>query len=223
MSAWALGASNGGVVPPAGTSGCSPWSRTTEDVLSKGPPGPNGVPMNLFTRVCDGVVQGVWVPVLAPEDLARLTYADLSARLVVPVVAMSPSPARGGVVNLVEWLAVEDPGVVSVSAAIPGLSVTTSATASSVVWDMGNGDRVPCTGLGERWAPGVGDRSPACGYRYAWYSADRPGDRYAVSVTLVWKVSWLASDGRSGVLGDLSTVYGFGFRVGELQTVAVAG
>ena len=177
-----------------------------------------------WTRTCAGEAVFVWVPIVTAVELAAIARDEVARRLPQPALALSPAAVPGGVVNLEEWLAVADPGAVAATAAIPGLSVTVTASPVSMVWDMGNRDIVRCAGLGTLWRPGLGDAArPSCGYTYRWYSADRPGDRYQVSVTLAWSVAWVGTDGTSGVLGDLSTLTGFGFRVREIQTVEVAG
>ena len=229
--AWAASEVGGGVPPPPGTSVCGPWAPAANFVPDVTPIdfGPvrqtvNGTDLQLYQRQCDGITQTVWVPVLSPRDLALMAANEVERRLPQPSLALSPAAVPGGVVNLEEWLAVADPGAVAATAAIPGLSVTVTASPASMVWDMGNHDVVRCAGLGSQWRPGLGDGArPSCGYTYRWYSADRPGDRYQVSVTLAWSVAWVGTDGTSGVLGDLSTVTGFGFRVREIQTVEVAG
>ena len=219
--AWVMSASGGGVAPPVGTSSCTPWARETSGVLGPGPPGPGGVPMNLYVRSCGGVVQGAWVPVLPPEDLARVATDRLRELLPVPAAVLSP-PADRNVVNVETWLSVANPGPVSATVGLPGISVTATASPSSTVWDLGNGERRSCPGLGVGWARSYGDRFVApCGYTYAWYSKDQPGDRYAASVTLVWTTSWTASTGETGVLDDLLTVTPIALHVGEIQTVEV--
>ena len=227
--AWVVSAQDGGVARPIGTSGCSLWERDTTNVLGSGPPGPNGVPMNLYVRTCDGVAQGIWVPVLGPEDLARLAFADVSALVVGPRVALSPATLAGGLVNFPTWLKVAPLAPVSATAGpLPsGLSATTTATATGIRWDPGDGSSVvACALWGDLPAAGTpADAVGPCSWTPRAPSAPRfthaSDERFHGSVSLVWAVSWAATDGTSGSLGLLTTTTPVAYRVRELQSIGV--
>jgi len=98
----------------------------------------------------------------------------------------------------------------------------------------GVGDSDGCPGVGElddgRWLngdlhrawhplhPGHPATVPDCGHTYLQPSIGQPGDRYPVTVTARWQISW-AGAGRAGVLPDLQRTATTSFRVAEVQTV----
>jgi hypothetical protein len=160
----------------------------------------------------------------SPEVLARQAYDQVP--LVVPQPRTAPPADAEQLVGFPTWLWVE-PAVwqtFSASAAIPGLSVTVAATPRQAVWDMGDGSSVTCDGPGTPWDPAGGDgQQTDCEHTYQFVSTDRPGGRYHVSVTVTWSVSWRASNGETGVLGDASRTAAFDLAVGQRQAVVSYG
>jgi hypothetical protein len=223
VTSWLVGAPNGGV-PGGGGASCS-WSA---DVPSNWVPGQSVVAGSIDARsvptlvawvqTCGSAVTLVWVPILNPQQLAPLAGQQLSRLLPLPVPVVGP-PKEHAIVNYREWLAVTQPAPVSATVGTPAVTVTATATPVSMSWDMGDGHRVDCDGFGQVWAGQPVDFIPLCSYLYTWPSVDSPGDVYPASVKLVWKVSWRASTGEGGVLGDLTTTTAFGMHVGEVQTV----
>ena len=61
---------------------------------------------------------------------------------------MNPDPSVGGIVNIGLWLAVADPGQVSITASVGPVWATVTARYESTTWDFGNGDSMACDGLG---------------------------------------------------------------------------
>ncbi|HEV2071933.1 MAG TPA: hypothetical protein VGR26_19290 [Acidimicrobiales bacterium] len=160
-------------------------------------------------------------PAPAPVDVARSVLQE--APLPLPAVRTSPPPEIDQLVNLPLWMWLDNWAPVSVTAALPeaGASVTVTATPRSVTWDMGNGDRVVCTGPGTPYIPGAGNQeSPDCGYTYRRSSAGQSNLQYQVSATMTWDASWTAAgvDG-GGSLGQVSRTTTFGVRVAEIQTI----
>lgn len=160
-------------------------------------------------------------PSRAGRDLA-LAAED---RLAVPAprIRMNPPVEQEQIVNLESWLWVERGIWRDYSARAEAGSSWAEATAvpSRVVWDMGNGDRVVCQGPGSPYD----DRRPPesqstdCSYTYPQSSAGQPGDRYTVTTTVVWGVSWQGSGGAGGDLGDFTRSSSVRVRVAELQAV----
>ena len=145
ISSWAVGVPGGGVRAPAGVV-CTAWRPAAEiniqdgaiDVSTVGVD-PDGVRRNLYYRDCGSVRQLVWVRDEDPATIAAIALSDLQRRLIVaPVPDLSPPTV--GYVNVETWLATDDPGVLTVTAAIPGLSVTATATVTSTSWSTGDGD-----------------------------------------------------------------------------------
>lgn len=158
---------------------------------------------------------------VSPAQLAQVAVSRL--RLPSPVLGTSPSGDQ--VVRVPTWLWVDRSvwGPVSATAQVPGVSVTATAVPVSVTWSMGTGDSVTCQGPGTPYTPGASDAaasSPDCGYMYARSSAGQPRERFAVSVTVSWRVSW-AGGGQSGTVEGLSTRARVDLRVREVQAVIV--
>lgn len=160
----------------------------------------------------------------SPEVLARQAYDQVP--LVIPQPRTAPPADADQVVGFPTWLWVE-PAVwqaFTAEAAIPGLSVTVTATPRQVAWDMGDGTRFTCDGPGTPWNPDGGDGQVSdCEHAYQFVSAGEPGGRYRVTVTVTWSVSWQASTGETGTLADASRTAAFGLRVGERQAIVRYG
>lgn len=160
-------------------------------------------------------------PAVTPTVLARVAVS----RLTLPSPAVGTSPAGDQVARVPTWLWVDRStwGPVSATAQVPGVSVTATAVPVSAVWSMGTGDSVTCQGPGTPYVQGVSDpsiTSPDCGYTYARSSAGQTRERFTVSVTVSWRVSWTGG-GQSGTVEGLSTRAGVDLRVREVQAVIV--
>ena len=231
ISSWAVGVPGGGVQAPAGVV-CTAWRHAAEnsgevDLVDVGTVGvdPDGVRRNLYFRLCGTLLQYVWVRDEDPTTIAAIALSDLQRRLIVaPVPDLSPPTI--GYVNIETWLATEDPGALSVTAAIPGLSVTATATVESTTWSTGDDtDDIVCDGVGVAWTPAEGDAAAPCGHTYTAHGADVYGsDPFTITVTHTWHVTWQASTGESG---DLGTIAGptatLTYEVREIQTIGVQG
>ena len=90
----------------------------------------------------------MYVPDVTPREVIDQTALALRKKLPTPSLALSPSSAAGGIVNLGMWLAVQDAGEVSVTAQLGPIWATVRARQRDLTWDMGNGDVVSCTGVG---------------------------------------------------------------------------
>ena len=220
----------GGVAPPRPGDVCGSWSQGTGQPGSD--PGGSrvdaaGVSWNLFYRDCNGVVQFAWVPAVSPAQLGAIAFDSMTAKLPKPSPLLSPDVAIGGYVNFESWLAVADPGVVSATSQIPGLSATASARVVRVEWRPGDGSVVKCEPFGALPpTPSYTGKAP-CGHTFKLPSAAKvtgfADDRFHGSVTLVWKAGWTASNGASGDLGETSSVVPFVYRVREIQTIGAGG
>jgi hypothetical protein len=159
-------------------------------------------------------------PRLTPEQLARRALALI--RLLPADIQIAPDPSGSGLVGLPVWMwtTVNENtwGPISASDSDGGLTVTITARAVSIAWDMGDGRVVTCDNPGTPYESRFGNRpSPTCGHVYTSSSLDRPGGVYPVTATTTWRVSW-EGGGQSGaytvVRQSATTV-----RIGELQVV----
>lgn len=173
----------------------------------------------------------IWIPDgqqpgAAPQLPTPAQLADRARRqLKLPTPTIAVSPAGTQLVNLPAWLWLDGGWAdASATAAVPGISVTATATPVSVTWSMGDGAEVTCTGAGTPFRPG-GDPaapSPDCGHTYGRSSAAQPGETFAVSATVHWTVTW-AGAGQAGTFPDLTSTGAAAFRVAEAQALNVGG
>lgn len=163
-------------------------------------------------------------PVASPEELA--TQALQRTPLPTPTITMTPPPATV-LVNANMWLSIDPAqwGQRSATASAGGVTSTVVAEPEMIVWDMGDGQQVTCTGPGTPYDPGRDyfSQQPECGYKYRRSSAGYPNDSVTVTATIHYRVTWSASGAAGG--GDLGTVERtsapVAVRVNEIQTVVV--
>ncbi|MBQ1050898.1 hypothetical protein KBX50_20790 [Micromonospora sp. C51] len=173
------------------------------------------------TVLLDAPPQGFGAPP-DPEELARRAFASIT--LLAPRAAVAPRKSVGpGLVGLPVWMWAERGanqfGPLSAEATDRGLTVTIQAEVDRVVWDMGNGDEVTCTGPGtpyDRRGSYAGQPSPDCGYHSGYPEAGT----YTVRATTYWSVTWTSSGGDSGSIGGVTRTTGpVGIQINELQVV----
>lgn len=149
-------------------------------------------------------------------ELARAAYEQLR----LPSPAVESNPAGEQLVGLPTWLWLDraDWQPVSATASVPGVSVTAVARPVSVVWTLGDGSTVTCSGPGTPYGQGAEPKSgsPDCGHTYRTSSAGRPDGQFAASARVHWQVTWSGA-GQNGVFPDLTTVTDAAFRVAESQ------
>jgi hypothetical protein len=159
---------------------------------------------------------------------ANITAAELAIQavrrmqLLGPDIGMVPESGKVGLVGLPVWLWTEVSsrtwGPISVTASVPGLSVTASANAEQISWRMGDGHTVVCRSPGTPYADRFGGRSsPNCGHTYTRTSARVPGGAYPVTATTTWRVVWVGGGQRGELTLARSTTTRV--RIGELQVL----
>jgi hypothetical protein len=137
------------------------------------------------------------------------------------VVRAPPGPSF---VNFKTWLALADWTPVTATASLNGISSTITGVPQRAVWEMGPeaDGTVVCEGPGQRYNPDVADelQSTDCGYTYRRSSAGIGVDNaYSAQVTVTYQVTWVSSDGTSGVVGPVSRTTAFSLRVAEIQAI----
>ncbi|MDP9440645.1 MAG: hypothetical protein M3P34_00360 [Actinomycetota bacterium] len=201
----------------------------TGNTFPRATPGPEG---GTFVRICmapDGTevtnrvieVPPRPAPTPTPRRLAEeaLDYTPLP----LPEPITSPDD-WSTIVNFSTWLAVADWSPATAEAAVSGLATTVVATPLRAVWDMGDGTQVVCAGPGRRYDFSVPDdeQRTDCFHTYRTSSAGAgPDDAYEASVTVVYQVTWSATDGSGGDLGELPVTRRFPMEVGEVQALVV--
>jgi hypothetical protein len=171
------------------------------------------------------IVRMVWLA--EPPEQETVDPAVLAQRAVDSMTLLGPdiaSPRATGryTVGVPVWMWVNQSattyGPNTASASAGGVTVTATAKVSKIVWQMGDGSTVTCTGPGTPYK-GSSDmvQSPTCGHRYSTTSAKAPGGRYAVTATSTWTVDWQGA-GQSGQLEEIRQSV-MQVAVGELQVV----
>jgi hypothetical protein len=139
-----------------------------------------------------------------PAVLAQRAVQQLG--LAGPDIQTSPPTGTDQVVGLPTWLWTQVSattwGSHSATAAVPGESVTATATAEQIVWGLGDGTTITCNGPGTPYQPTMDPlgASPTCGHTYTASSAGRPAQAYPVTATTTWSVHWAGA----GVQGQLT-------------------
>ena len=182
----------------------------------------------IYETTCPGVVGTgggwVWLPAApggpSPEELAQEAVRRLPIR--GPEIGMAPAPGTSGLVGLPVWLwtsvSPSTWGPATATASVPGLSVTATARAVRIVWEMGDGHSVACSGPGTPYrAAYEGRMSPTCGYRYVLSSARQPGGTYRITATTTWDVTWVGG-GQTGQL-SVERASQSSARIGEMQVL----
>lgn len=199
-------------------------------VQGQGPPpagrGPGG---GWYMRVCTftGGALGdrpVWLDdPPAPVDPAVLArHAVSQLRLPAPGIRTNPSTAHDVLMQVPVWLWVAPAtwGPRSSTAAVPGMSITATATPTTVRWQLGDGSTVTCTGAGTPWRSGTDPKaaSPTCGHVYRRSSAGAPRQAFTLRATVAWSVSWVGG-GRNGVLPAMTTTSQTRVRVAKSEAI----
>lgn len=160
-----------------------------------------------------------------PYVLAQSAKAQLSPPL--PRPRTNPTADRSQLVNLRTWLWI-DPGawqpLSSPPISLGGVTVTATASPTSVRWEMGDGAVVTCPGPGTPYDPSRPEaaQSTGCAHTYKRSSAGKPNQLYTVRVTITYGVSWTVTGAPGG--GDLGVIDSsetLGLRVAEGQAVVV--
>ncbi|MFD0635394.1 hypothetical protein ACFQ9X_31425 [Catenulispora yoronensis] len=156
----------------------------------------------------------MWLTTPPPAALMQPTAAQLADRarnslvLPRPVIGSNPPVGSPQWVSVPTWsfLPKEMWVPVSAQAAVPGMSVTATATPVSVRWDYGDGTSTVCTGPGTQFTPGTDPKasSPDCGHTYRTSSGGALGGKFQVTAMIGWRVDWIGA-GQAGTLNDLTT------------------
>ena len=159
-----------------------------------------------------------------PVVLANRAIASMDLDPIKIGIVPESGPNRAGLVGLPVWMWVDSPtddtfGPITASASEGSVSVSATASVSSIVWDMGDGTKVTCTGKGTPYADHYGKQdSPTCGHRYAKMSTDQPDGAYQVTATSHWVVEWTGG-GQSGTIEFDLTTDPLPIRIGEAQVL----
>lgn len=159
-----------------------------------------------------------------PVVLAQRAIASMDLDPITIGIVPESGPNRIGLVGLPVWMWVEAKaantwGPITRSASKGAVSVSATAEVSSIVWDMGGGTKVTCSGPGTRYEDRHGkEDSPTCGHRYELTSDDQPDGTYQITATSHWIVEW-SGGGQSGTIELDLTTDPLPIRIGEAQVL----
>lgn len=202
---WDGGCYVAAVDPPPPT-GNPVWEGHTDGlIITCTPPACLGQPDQSWVSDCAFDRWIASVPDPGGPDAEQLALRAVSQMDLNPIdigIVPEEGPDRVGIVGMPQWMWVNEPapntfGPISMTATAGTASVTATANVDKVVWDMGDGNTVTCTGPGTVYE----DRfdimdSPDCGYRYT-----KQGE-YEVTATSYWTVQWEGMDQRGTILRD---------------------
>ncbi|MCX4673650.1 ATP/GTP-binding protein [Streptomyces sp. NBC_01381] len=180
----------------------------------------------IYTRTCPaslaagnvlgglaGAPQTFWAaqPPVAKVDPAQLAQEAVDKMtLLGPDIDINPKPGGKGLTGMPVWMAADQSqttwGPNSASASAGGITVTATAKVSKVVWDMGDGKKIPCVTAGTPYKKSFGMRkSPDCGHIYTQTSREEPGGKFGVTATATWSIDWQVNGG-GGETGELTEI-----------------
>lgn len=213
---------------PARPSGFSQEAGYYECIMFEGNPGGGGpgLPGGSF----------FWSETV-PPGLKVLTPGAAAAKLIESFqlqgieIGMAPqvNPAWGhrrSYVGVPVWLWAANPqpltwGPYTQTATLGGQTITATAQVTGVRWGMGDGRQVVCGNVGTAYTVGYGlTDSPTCGYRYTKTSSNQPGDRFTVTATSMWSVTWTSLAGPGGTI-NLERTSTADVEINEIQSVNV--
>lgn len=161
------------------------------------------------------------VPAVDPQALAKQAESKLA--LTSPTIEMAPPAGTTQLVNVASWLWIQ-PGTwqaMTATAAAGTVVATATAAPSKVVWNMGDGDVVTCSGPGTSYSASNPNAATDCSYAWTNSSTNQPDGAYRVTATVYWQVSWTAAGAPGG--GNFGQVAGpttqVAVRVTESQAI----
>ena len=109
---------------------------------------------------------------------------------------------------------------ITATAAVPGESVTATATPTSVTWNLGDGNTIVCQGPGTPYAAtdSPGEASPTCGHTYTIHPHGQPNNAFTVTATVSWAVDW-AGGGQAGTVPALNDTTTTPLRVADVESL----
>jgi hypothetical protein len=159
-----------------------------------------------------------------PGGVAQLAIEQMDLQAIDIGITPEPGSDSIGLVGMPVWMWVANPnshtvGPISASASAGGITVTATARAQKITWDMGDGSSVPCTVPGTPYKASYGNRkSPDCGHVYQLSSARQSGAKYTVQAVSDWVVTWQGA-GQTGTIRLNGLTRTTEIAVGEAQVL----
>lgn len=188
-------------------------------------PDPESLISNIFIWLAEP--PAAVTPVPSPRELAQTAVDSMGLEAIEIGIVPEPGAGSLGLVGMPVWMWAAEPGPstvgpISASASAGGITVTATARVSAITWDMGDGNTVVCHGAGTAYHPSFGrQQSPDCGHVYTTSSAGEPGDRFTVTATSDWVITWEGA-GQSGTIRMDGLSQSVQVAVGEAQVLVTS-
>lgn len=160
----------------------------------------------------------------SPREVAQVAVEEMNLRAIRIGIAPNPGPNSVGIVGMPVWMWAKNPdahtfGPITATASAGGITITATARVLKVMWDMGDGTTVMCKTAGTPYDPSYGRKdSPTCGHQYLTSSADQPNERFEVSATTSWVITWSGA-GQTGTIRLDGLVRSTQITIGEAQVL----
>jgi len=157
---------------------------------------------------------GMGPPIVTPAMLLPDLYASVERVMPRPIPRVAPADWDDKGYAYVQvpvffWVDQRQGqwATISGTAAVPGLSVTLQAAPEQLVVSTGDGGGVTCEGAPPAFSQGASPTTfDGCGYTYRDSSAmAENGETFPLQMSIIWHVTWSASNGEAGDLGTLTT------------------
>jgi hypothetical protein len=160
----------------------------------------------------------------SPREVAQLAINQMELRAIDIGIAPDASADSIGIVGMPVWLWVKQPddhtfGPTTASASAGGITVTATAQVHQIAWRMGDGNKVVCRTAGTPYKTSYGDsKSPDCGHVYTTSSSNEAGDKFTVTATSDWIITWQGA-GQTGTIRLDGLTRSVQIAVGEAQVL----
>ena len=160
-----------------------------------------------------------------PKTIAQQAVATLTLPDVSPVIQPDPewNQWKSYILGVGLWMWTDSPDRVETTVTQQGITIQITAVRDRVVFDMGNGDKVPCRFM-TKYQPRPPRHkgpweSPTCGYVYTKLPKQECSG-YVMTATTHWVVAWSVL-GQSGTIPMTKSQSRF-MPISELQSLAVS-
>jgi hypothetical protein len=159
-----------------------------------------------------------------PQEVAQLAIEQMNLHAIDIGIVPEPAGDSIGLVGMPVWMWAASPdsdtvGPATASATAGGITVTATARVDQITWDMGDGNKVRCDTAGTPYRASYGNRkSPDCGHVYLSSSSSEPGDRYTVTATSDWVITWEGA-GQTGTVRLDGLARSVQIAIGEAQVL----
>jgi len=160
----------------------------------------------------------------SPREVAQLAIKHMTLSAIDIGIAPKPGPNSVGLVGMPVWMWVKNPtshtyGPITATASAGGITISATAAVQQVTWDMGDGSTVVCATAGTPYQPSFGrQKSPDCGYVYMKSSGDKPHQKFTVSATSDWVITWSGA-GQTGTIRLGGLTRSTQITIGEAQVL----